>query len=1842
MAREEQISVSLVRSQTYNTVLQQMRADAAALQQAFGSIRIAQATQQMNAQAQAATAAARAAQANANAQAAQARATAATVNIQTAQARAAQAQANAQNAQNRAAQSAIGVLTAQANAANAAARAQAAQTNAQTANVRLQTQQANAAAANLRVQQQQVNLMTAQVRLQNAVNAGANNQQRALQRLGQQIGQVNAQQAQAVQFMTQWIRQQQDMGNAQVTATGAIHNAAGSFQTYRAAVQEAGGAMHNFRFAVNTANGEVYQLDQGVRTSLMSLRDLSVVMRAVRTVVGFTGIAQSMRSALSEMKSMSDEMVVYRKVTGATADEMDRIRQSSYDIAKKYGQTPSDFLSAASEMARAGYGQNSVAMAELATKTQLVGDMTAEMASKFLLAVDAGYKYKGSVQDLSNVLDAANEIDNNYATSIAKISEGMTLIASLGGQAGVPIEELIAALGTMTAATQRSGAEMARGLRSIFLNVLKDTSTEIEDGVKVTEENIESLTDALILYGDESIKAANKAGKLINPMKAIGALAKAYRAGLFTEQELFTMSRNIAGQRYYNAFAALIENYDDMYQSMLATAQNATGSAEREVNAMLDSWTVKFNQLKTTWAEVVNNSVSEGFIKNLLSSGQQVLEFAGNLENLAVMAGGALVAIRSLSAGLANLSTGQQFGMFNIGASLAGIAIAGIGILKSAYESNIRQMQQDAAEAVAKAVEKSTGLKSLYDIEKKYADIAGDGIQTEKGELDELKSLQTDLNRLVGDQASAIDLVNGKYGETITALRKMTEEQRKAVIETTRASLSRAVAAFKTSDLNGDFNFGNYTGITLPGNIGGAVFDFIENMDYFFVKMNDTVDRFGDMQLFLTRKPDNAEDIIAFYKELQDFYTFLGTTSAGDGAETLGEKFSRFYTDLGTFLATVKTAADPVQTAYDGLEELQKGFEDLSETQSAGDAAEGINTVTESVTTLAGAIDAATAAKEKFDEAMKTTKADAFNTYTGAFQTLQGEIDAGRVNSTAFYAAARMILGDEAYRSTGGTSEGVMAALSRRGRSGSVWDAWDILSAEYKDEAGNAAEGYGIYELLKRTQGFGGRLTDSSGNPFIPELTETDLNMISEQWGDISKDYIVAALNALDQYDKTGAATEEAVKVNEEQAKQTVQANENAVMAAKGQETLAQAEQQAAEATAQAVETLTEAAENVQEAVTGEGEEGETAQQKAEKLYGILEDIESLYNRINSMTVNPEGMDDINQLIADIQSLQETITINIKNGTGNGNAALTCAVIANQIKTIESYATKGKIDVTVAAQMTGDLKQSLTDVISNVETLDELNAIQLVLTADGSQLDADIQAAITKKREEIVLGVKASSGDLTTVDNDINKVASKSRTAIINVRAKLEGAEQEVEEYLRSLGIGGETGTSGGSSGVTGGTGPDPLHSILDVYGGKKHASGTNWHPGGAALVNDGSGPELISDHGVAFIANGGKPSIVSLSKGARVFNATQTRNIFARSGLPAYAAGTGFLKGSDVMTYVGGMGGYRPSQVASVVETQSITGFGTRTRTTTDQAQSSSASGSGGGSSKKSDSKTFETLKDMVDYILKHISEALAAQLKALDAEKEQIKQERELAEQQNELEERQKAVAEAQKDLLDAMSERTVRYIGEDGKWHWASDARQVQKAQESLDKAKKDLQEYEEKQDYERRIKEIDDQKKALQDEYEEASDIWEKIQSGISTPTGDLTEALTAVLTGGTDQQKTGATALRDVLLAYLTGGTFSGSYQSALEAIRLATAGTPVMPDASSIAGLIATGGGLTGTAANAMMNAGLGNPAMITPWGNTGTSISYNYYVDGMQIGAVDAETRSLSDIMRSLSVYAG
>lgn len=357
--------------------------------------------------------------------------------------------------------------------------------------------------------------------------------------------------------------------------------------------------------AIQKASRNAESFNTGMGNVVLTMAKFRLASAAINLV------ATGFKEAFAEMKRVDSEMVTIRKVTGFTADEMERLSQNAYSLASKYGRTASEVMAGESVFARAGYTDQIEQLSELSLLLQNVGDLQADDAAKFLIATDAAYKFGGSQEKLMAVVDGLNEITNKHATDMQKMTEGMTVAGSVFAESGESIETFAALLGAATAKTQRSGSEMARGLRTILMN-LRQIRGETEDGELINGESIAAASKALKDYANISTM---ENGKLRKASDVLDDLAKKW--GTLTETQKAAVAEAVAGKRQANVLMALMGDWAT-YQQMLNDFASGAGSALAENEIYLDSWEAKTNQLKASWTELVASIADSSLIKGAL------------------------------------------------------------------------------------------------------------------------------------------------------------------------------------------------------------------------------------------------------------------------------------------------------------------------------------------------------------------------------------------------------------------------------------------------------------------------------------------------------------------------------------------------------------------------------------------------------------------------------------------------------------------------------------------------------------------------------------------------------------------------------------------------------------------------------------------------------------------------------------------------------------------------------------------------------------------------------------------------------------------------------------------------------------------------------------------------------------------------------------------------------------------------------------------------------------------------------------------------------------------------
>lgn len=331
------------------------------------------------------------------------------------------------------------------------------------------------------------------------------------------------------------------------------------------------------------------------------------------------------------------------------------------------------------------------------------------------------------------------------------------------------------------------------------------------------------------------------------------------------------------------------------------------------------------------------------------------------------------------------------------------------------------------------------------------------------------------------------------------------------------------------------------------------------------------------------------------------------------------------------------------------------------------------------------------------------------------------------------------------------------------------------------------------------------------------------------------------------------------------------------------------------------------------------------AQAAALAMNGV-DNLESAWEK----AANGDGTE-LNNIINDyVHSMQ-------KFGAYSGDIATNAALLQNGFKTVKEAAENGKLDVITeqanelahSMGLIPENKRIVIDADGNISVVKELQQavddvntkgdVKLQVGAEGdiSVLDtADEKLKELVKNDEVQIKFNIDTGGFDINDLNGNKLGEITATGKViwtndstepdnytappkegNVTFTKDSAEPDGYQPEDKFATVHYTVSVEGSSieGLSDKSAPAARFGSTGTFVKKKVAKGTQNFEGGLAMVNDEKGisdpRELIVDKGRAFIPQG-KDVVLPLSKGAKVYTASQTKAIMNGMGIPHYATG--------------------------------------------------------------------------------------------------------------------------------------------------------------------------------------------------------------------------------------------------------------------------------------------------------------------------------------------------------------
>lgn len=221
------------------------------------------------------------------------------------------------------------------------------------------------------------------------------------------------------------------------------------------------------------------------------------------------------RKAVTGLKNLDSILTEISKTSDLTESQLKKVGKSAFPTASEYGKKASDYLTGVQEMYRAGF-KNAEKMAELSVLAQSAGDMNIQNANDYLMATNAAYKYKESIEELNKVLDSQNYITNNSAVNMQDMADATSEAASVASEYRVGIDELSALIATVVSKTRESGSEAGTAIKSLFIN-LQDTTSK-------------PVVEAFNSVGISMTKMVDGSERLKTPIELLKELSAAFKS----------------------------------------------------------------------------------------------------------------------------------------------------------------------------------------------------------------------------------------------------------------------------------------------------------------------------------------------------------------------------------------------------------------------------------------------------------------------------------------------------------------------------------------------------------------------------------------------------------------------------------------------------------------------------------------------------------------------------------------------------------------------------------------------------------------------------------------------------------------------------------------------------------------------------------------------------------------------------------------------------------------------------------------------------------------------------------------------------------------------------------------------------------------------------------------------------------------------------------------------------------------------------------------------------------------------------------------------------------------
>lgn len=279
------------------------------------------------------------------------------------------------------------------------------------------------------------------------------------------------------------------------------------------------------------------------------------ILGAIRKIVD--GLRQAAAYCYSTGSSFEAGMSKVAAVSGASADELERLTEKAKELGASTKFTATQTAEAMNYMAMAGWKTEEM-LSGIDAVLGLAAASGGDLATTSDIVTDAITAFGLKAEDCAHFADVLAAASANASTNVALMGETFKYCAADAGSLGFSAEDTVTAIGLMASAGIK-GSQAGTALRKLF--------TQMSGDLTLTSKE----------FGDITVKTANASGEMRPFIDIVKDLREEFSK--LNDQDKTAAAKELVGQYAQTGFKTLMNASDEDFQKLTGAIQNCKGAA---------------------------------------------------------------------------------------------------------------------------------------------------------------------------------------------------------------------------------------------------------------------------------------------------------------------------------------------------------------------------------------------------------------------------------------------------------------------------------------------------------------------------------------------------------------------------------------------------------------------------------------------------------------------------------------------------------------------------------------------------------------------------------------------------------------------------------------------------------------------------------------------------------------------------------------------------------------------------------------------------------------------------------------------------------------------------------------------------------------------------------------------------------------------------------------------------------------------------------------------------------------------------------------------------------------